>query len=251
MTNALTMGVLLTLFFGSTSMNWAQADNPETPYNDQQVQLLKRGHKVFSAYQDAYQKKHGNLPVLNFEGAELAGADLRGMNLDGANFRECDLRGVRFGDVPPKRTKRYDNEDRLISGHTPLPASSLLGADFTGSDLGEYNLNVADFSRTMAKGAVFSSSDLTGARFLHAELEDAVFVESSLVGTNFRKANLRGADLTEADVEHATFDRAVLIKANVAGVNVDEANMKDAILTEKALQDYRAKKSKSDNVYDD
>lgn len=251
MTKTWTLGVLLTLFCGFTTTLWAQADDPETPYNDQQVQLLKRGHKIFSAYQDAYKKKHGSLPVLNFEGAELAGMDLRGMNLDGANFKECDLRGVRFGDVPPKRTKKYDNEDRLISGHTPLPASSLRGADFTGADIGEYNLKVADFSRTQAQGAVFSSSDLTGARFLHAELEGAAFVESSLVGSNFRKANLTGADLTEADVEHATFDRTILIRTNMAGLNVDEATMDEVILTEKALKDYRTKQSKSDNLYED
>mgnify|MGYP001792203995 CR=1 FL=1 len=251
MMNALTLVVLMALSFGSTSLLWAQADDPETPYNDQQVQLLRRGHKIFSAYQDAYKKKHGSLPELNFEGAELAGADLRDMNLDDANFQECDLRGVRFGDVPPKRTKKYDNEDRLVSGHTPLPASSLNGANFTGSDIGEFELQVADFSRTQAKGAIFSSTDLTGARFLHAELQDAEFAESSLVGTNFRKANLTGADLTEADVERASFDYTVMIRANMAGLNVDEANMTKVILTEKALQDYNAKKSKSDNVYED
>lgn len=249
--NITTLLLLGLLTLGMTVESQAQEDDPETPYNDQQVKLLKRGYKIFSAYQEAYKTKHGSLPELNFEGAELAGLDLRGMNLDGANFQDCDLRGVRFGDVPPKRTKKYDNEDQLISGHKPLPASSLKGAVFTGSDIGEYNLQVADFSRTQAQGAIFTSTDLTGARFLHAELGDAEFVEASLVGTNFRKANLTGADLTEADVERATFDQTIMIRTNMAGLNVDEANMEGVILTEKALEDYLSKKSKSDDVYED
>lgn len=230
---------------------YAQADDPETAYNDQQVQLLKRGHKIFNAYQEAYKQKHGSLPELNFQEAELAGMDLRGMNLDGANFRDCDLRGVRFGHTPPKRTKVYDNEDELVSGHDPTPASSLKGADFRGSDIGEHNLKVADFSQVNGEGAIFSETDMTGAKFLKANLKDAQFVGTSLVGTNFRKADLTGANLTEADVERATFEYTIMIRTNMAGLNVDEANMENVIMTEKRLQEYLDKKSKSDNVYED
>jgi uncharacterized protein YjbI with pentapeptide repeats len=246
--------VLLTAFFllgWSITTSSAQTDDPETPYHDQQVQLLKRGYKVFNAYQEAYKKKHGTLPKLNFQEAELAGLDLRGMNLDGANFKDCDLRGARFGDTPPKRNKKYDNEDVLVSGHTPVAASSLRGADFRGSDIGEHNLQVADFSRVDGQGAIFSETDMTGAKFLKANLKSAQFVETSLVGTNFRKADLTGADLTEADVERASFELAIMIRANMAGLNVDEANMQDVIMTEKRLQEYQDKKSKSDNVYED
>ncbi|MGH1334854.1 MAG: pentapeptide repeat-containing protein [Aureispira sp.] len=230
---------------------YAQADDPETAYNDQQVQLLKRGYKVFNAYQAAYKKKHGSLPELNFQEAELAGMDLRGMNLDGADFRDCDLRGVRFGETPPKRTKKYDNEDVLVSGHDPVAPSSLRGANFSGSDIGEHNLKVADFSQIDGEGAIFSESDMTGAKFLKAKLHKAEFVETSLVGSNFRKADLTGADLTEADVEHASFDYTIMIRTNMAGLNVDEANMEKVIMTEKRLKEYLDKKSKSDNVYED
>lgn len=230
---------------------YGQNDDPETPYHDQQLSLLKRGYKVFNAYQEAYKKKHGSLPELNFQEAELAGADLRGMNLDGANFRDCDLRGVRFGETPPKRNKKYDNEDVLVSGHDPVPPSSLRGADFRGSDIGEHNLQVADFSQIDGEGAVFSEADMTGAKFLKAKLHNAKFVETSLVGTNFRKADLTGADMTEADVERATFDRTIMIRTNMAGLNVDEAKMEDVIMTEKRLQEYLDKMSKSDNIYED
>ncbi len=230
---------------------YGQADDPETAYNDQQVELLKRGHNVFNAYQAAYKKKHGKLPTLNFQEAELAGMDLRGMNLDGANFRDCDLRGVRFGHTPPKRTKEYDNEEVLISGHDPIPASSLRGADFRGSDIGEHNLKVADFSQIEGEGAIFSETDMTGAKFLKANLKNAQFVETSLVGTNFRKADLTGANLTEADIEHATFSFTIMIRTNMAGLNVDEANMEDVIMTEKRLKEYLDNNSKSDNIYED
>lgn len=244
-----TLSLLLGLLLVTTA--YGQADDPETAYNDQQVQLLQRGYKVFNAYQEAYKKKHGELPTLNFREASLAGKDLRGMNLDGADFRDCDLRGVRFGETPPKRNKKYDNEDVLVSGHDPVAPSSLRGADFRGADIGEHNLQVADFSQVEGGGAIFSEADMTGAKFLKAKLQKAQFVETSLVGTNFRKADLRGANLTEADVEHATFEYTIMILTNMAGLNVDEANMENVIMTEKRLKEYLDDKSKSDNVYED
>ena len=228
-----------------------QVDDPETAYNDQQVAIVKRGYKVLAAYQKVYKEKNGELPKLNLREAELAGVDFRGMNLDHADFREADLRAARFGDKPAVRTKKYDNEDRLVSGHAPIPAASLINADFRGADIGEQDLKVADLSLTNSEGANFSESDMTGAKFIKAKLKGAAFKETSLIGTNFRRADLTDADLTEADVEGATFDRTIMIRTQMAGLNVDECTMTDVFLTEKALQDYLDKNSKRENIFED
>ena len=125
-----TFFAFLCCFISCSTTLFGQADDPETAYNDQQVAIVKRGYKVLAAYQKVYKEKNGELPKLNLKEAELAGVDFRGMNLDNADFRDADLRAARFGDKPAIRTKKYDNEDRLISGQAPVPAASLRNADF-------------------------------------------------------------------------------------------------------------------------
>ena len=245
---------IFALFLGLFLVNplSAQTDDPETPYNDQQFRLIQKGRKIFAAYQKAYKEKHGEAPKINLREAVLAGVDFRGMNLDDADFREADLRGARFGDKPARRNKKYDNEDRLVSGAPPVPAASLKNADFRGADIGEFDMKVADLSLTNSEGANFSESDLTGAKFVKANLKGASFKETSLIGANFRKADMTGGDLTEADVEGCTFDRTIMIRTQMAGLNVDECTMNEVILTEKALKDYLDKKKKNDdNIYED
>jgi uncharacterized protein YjbI with pentapeptide repeats len=227
----------------------AQTDDPATPFNDQQLRLIKKGRKIFKAYQNAYKEKNGELPKINLQEAPLAGADLRGMNLDNADFREADLRGAHFGDKPAKKNVVLDNEDRVISGGAPVPPASLRNADFRGADIGENDLLVSDFSLTDCEGANFSETDLTGAKFIKTKLKNSFFKECSLIGANFRKADLTDADMTDADVENCTFDRSILIRTQMAGLNVDECKMIDVILTEKALKDFQDKEKKNDNIY--
>lgn len=246
-----TFFTLLCCFVSFSTTSFGQADDPETAYNDQQAAIIKRGYKVLAAYQKVYKEKNGELPKLNLREAELAGVDFRGMNLDNADFREADLRGARFGDKPAIRTKKYDNEDRLVGGEAAIPAASLRNADFRGSDIGEHNMKVADLSLTDSEGANFSETDMTGAKFIKAKLKGASFKETSLIGTNFRRADLTDADLTEADVEGATFDRTIMIRTQMAGLNVDECTMTDVFLTQKALQDYLDMNSKKENIFED
>ena len=245
--------LLIIPFFAGAFINNtnAQNDDPNTPFNDQQLRLIKKGPKIFAAYQKAYQEKNGFFPSINLREAPLAGADLRGMNLDSADFREADLRGVRFGDKPAKKNIVRDNEDRIISGAATIAASSLKNADFRGADIGENDMIVADLSLTDCQGANFSETDLTGAKFIKTNLKGASLAESSLIGANFRKADLTDADISEADIENCTFDRTILIRTQMQGVNADEALMKAVILTTKDLEAYLKKQQKGDNIYQD
>ena len=227
----------------------AQGDDPVTPFHDQQLRLIKKGRKYFTAYQKAYKEKNGELPKINLQEAILEGADLRGMNLDNADFRASDLRGAHFGDKPAKKIVVRGKEDEFNSDQVPISPSSLKNSDFRGSDIGENEKMVADFSLANCEGANFSETDLTGARFIKTNLKNASFRETSLIGANFRRADMTDGDLTEADVENCTFDRTILIRTQMAGLNVDECIMKDVILTEKALKEFLDKEKKNDNIY--
>ncbi|MDC0230622.1 pentapeptide repeat-containing protein [Aureispira] len=216
----------------------AQVDDPVTPFHDQQLRLIKKGPKFFTAYQKAYKEKNGELPKINLQEATLAGVDLRGMNLDNADFRESDLRGAHFGDKPATNLVVRGKEGQFNSDKVPVSPSTLRNADFRGSDMGEHEKLVADFSSANCEGANFSETDLTGARFIKTNLKNASFRETSLIGANFRSADLTDGDLTEADVENCIFDRTILIRTQMAGLNVDESIMKDVILTEKSLKEF-------------
>ena len=71
--------LLIIPFFAGAFINNtnAQNDDPNTPFNDQQLRLIKKGPKIFAAYQKAYQVKNGVFPSINLREAPLAGADLR------------------------------------------------------------------------------------------------------------------------------------------------------------------------------
>mgnify|MGYP000474700994 CR=1 FL=1 len=240
----------LFLLGSSLSVMAQSVDDPETPYHDQEVGLLKKGSKYIDAYQKAYKKKNGEMPKLNFEEAELVGLDLRGMNLENANFKNADLRGVKFGTKPSKLVPEYDDEKRLMENETPpVPASNLKGANLQGADMGEYNKEVADLSLVNLENANLSEADMTGAKFVKTNLRRANLSGASLVGCNFRKADMTLADISEADVENCTFDRTIMIQTNMAGTNVDEAVMEKVILTKKALEDSKKRADKDEDGF--
>ena len=214
---------------------YAQLDDPETSYNDLQYRVIQQGPKVFEQYQKTYLEKYGRMPKLNFYGADLSFRDLRGMNLDSADFRECDLRGVVFGKQIGVRRNLYGN---VINTENELTASSLKYAIFSGSDMGEDESEMANFSTSDCTGTDFSDTDLTGALFVETILKDSKFRDASLVGANFKNADMRNSDLSGADVEKCTFDQSIMINMKIEETNMEEAIVQDVFLTEKALKDY-------------
>lgn len=213
----------------------AQDDGDNETYNEKQFELIQKGPKYWNAYQKAYEKKYGELPQIDLDGAELAGKDLRGMNLDGATFRNADLRGTMFGDKEARYTSKKNPDEQLKAG--TILSSSLKGANFRGADLGEFDLNVANFSKCNLEGAIFSECDMTGAKFVEANLKGADFSESSLIGASFVKADLTDADFSETDLENCTLDYAIMIRTQMESAeNVRDASMENVILKESELQ---------------
>lgn len=213
----------------------AQLDDPETSYNDLQYKVILQGPKVFNQYQKTYLEKYGRMPKLNFYGADLSFRDLRGMNLDSADFRECDLRGVVFGKQIGVRRNLYGN---VINNENEPRAASIKYAMFSGSDIGEDESEMANFSTSDCTGADFSDTDLTGALFVESILKDSKFRDASLVGANFKNADMRNSDLSGADVEKCTFDQSIMIDMKMEETNMEEAIVQDVFLTEKAFKEY-------------
>ena len=120
---------------------------------------------------------------LDYSGAALASAYLRGANLREANLTGADLRWA-----------------------------NLRGADLTGADLAWANLRGADLT-----GADLSGADLTGADLNGAALSWAKLTGANLCWANLCWANLRWANLRWANLRWAKLTEADLTGANLTG----------------------------------
>jgi hypothetical protein len=107
--------------------------------------------------------------VVDFNFAQLTGANLANMHFTGADFANADL-----------------TDSMLTAAH-------LDGANFTYAHLGSANLANAHLG-----GAVFTRAYLDHAVFTGATLVKAIFISTCLVHAVFVRANYAGADFTHA-----------------------------------------------------
>ena len=204
-------------------------DDPSTPYNDVQYNLLKKGKKYFIAYQKAYLKNEGEMPKINLTEADLQGYDFRTLNLDGADFSSAILSGAIFGVVDVNKQTNFISRKEIMDDPNLIKPASLKNANFEGSDIGEFEGSITSFCHADCSGANFNSSDLTGCKFIYTNLQGADLSECSLVGSNLRGANLENANLADADIEKCIFERTVIRGANVEGLNWEDAEKTDCI----------------------
>ena len=107
-----------------------------------------------------------------------------------------------------------------------LEGSQATAADFWGA-----NLEGADLSRVIARGAVFGEARAAGVEFAGADLRDADLTDADLTGARLTGADLRGAtlrgtkldgaDLSSARLEGVDLARATLAGARFAGALLD------------------------------
>jgi len=145
--------------------------------------------------------------LIDFNDADLKGAnlnrvDLSGTNLNKANLCKADLKGANL------------NETKLKNAD--LSEADLDGANLRGADLSEANLRKANL-----RGADFHGANLSGANLWKASLIDA-----NLHGTNLSNAYLSRVDLREANLNGANLGHADLSLANLKGANLSEANLR-------------------------
>jgi uncharacterized protein YjbI with pentapeptide repeats len=138
---------------------------------------------------------------IDFLGADLSTADLRGANLSGADLLGANLNWA-------------DLREAHLSG-AYLYAANLSGASLGGADLSGTNLFAANLSGADLSGAYLSGVNLFGTNLR----------ETNLDGTNLRAADLRGADLSGASLGGADLSGANLSGADLRGANLIGADL--------------------------
>jgi uncharacterized protein YjbI with pentapeptide repeats len=174
----------------------------------------------------------------NFDGASLQQTSFELADLSGATFRNAVATGASFLNA---RLAAHGNvPGASFAGST----TSLVGADFFGTDVSGASFQSADltgaaFNRALAVGTDFNSVKAPNAVFNGAHiygdgrafdsarnLQGVDFVNAVLAGD----ANQGGFDLAGANLTGAKFDGAQCIGCNFTGSTLDGASFSDAYL---------------------
>ena len=135
--------------------------------------------------------------------ADLRGACLRGANLTSADLAECDMREglIAMHDVANGfRILRHESRKENVN-YAVINGANMAGiqnneglvvsTDFTDSILAGARLVRAKMHKTMFDGA-----DMTGVDLFQADLQGASLKRAVLVGVDLEAANFDGADMT-------------------------------------------------------
>ena len=174
--------------------------------------------------------------VLNFNGVDLAEANLSGAKLSGVNLSDANLSIVNLSGA---------NLSEANLSNTKLNVARLSGANLCSAILNNASLNVAnliraDLARAQLKGtslirAELIRADLSRADLLEANLTSADLREATLRQANLRHANLsetllKGASLTGANLEMANLNASDLSRCDISGANLRDAELRQANL---------------------
>lgn len=206
--------------------NTDDSDEDPNPREDVQVAL--------EAICDCHETNavRGNAPqsLLDFRGADLQGAQLRGVDLSvrrslrgrtstegrnsytrGADFTQAQLNSARMSRAKfPRANFTEANLSSAYISDTDLSRARLWYADLSGAILRDANLS----------GASLLDADLSGARLLDANLSGARLLDANLSGARLRGANLSGATLQDANLSGARLRGANLSNADMSGANL-------------------------------
>ena len=179
-----------------------------------QVRPLKRGDflEVLDAL-DLFAANGLDPGVIEFDGLDLEGADLRGLNLsrpDGGwfSFQNCNMQNVLAGPQVIRDGQELDFGDPAYSFLVNLWAAGEMEA------LADYDAHV---ERTCLDGAWFMGANLNHAVFSHGQIRKVVMQGVHAERTQFRWSDLRGADLRSAEFTNSNFASAKFQEAELYG----------------------------------
>ncbi|ALN75344.1 pentapeptide repeat-containing protein [Aureimonas sp. AU20] len=167
-----------------------------------------------------------------WQGLDLADADLSGLPFTGADLTHANLkravvangvgRAARFDDALIEEA-RFSNADlsgasfvNAVGGQAEFEGAMLEDAIFRGA-----NLRFSSFKTALLDGADFEGADGWGADFTGADADRTVF----------RKARLDEADLSDVNLTFSDFTGASLKRAKLRGSRLRGANLAGAALT--------------------
>jgi uncharacterized protein YjbI with pentapeptide repeats len=189
-------------------------------------------------------------PGVDWQGCNLAYADLGGADLANANLSQANLMGVQLTNA------NLTNADLTSAGmagaivdNTNLTNADLAHAELGGAVIGGgadlTNASLADANLTWATvaGVTMTGANLTGADLFRVVGYDWTGTPSSLPAhwllrdryllgpdAELFGASLAGANLTDVDLAGAVLEEAHLAGSNLTGANLSKADLIDADL---------------------
>lgn len=166
-----------------------------------------------------FRAKGAILPVVDFAGLALVGADFEAADLRGMRFGNCNLENARF--------------NRAI-----LEAADFTGAYLQDAHFDHATLMNANFSDTWMRGAIFNGAVLTEANFSSAMLAEVDFKgisDGRLSNVNFSGACLVSATFTNIKAPRSGNKQTNFSSACLAGADFVGASLTDVVLTRAQL----------------
>lgn len=153
-----------------------------------------------------------DLTKVQWEGADLQGANLEGVDLYTANLAQADLMNSKLGGAR-------------------FWGANLTEAKLTGANLAKVRFAGADLTGAYLFRANLEGVDLWGATLTGARLREANLARTNLSGASLEKAHLWYTDLTEADLRNVDLTEAQLNHANLSGTYLQRTNLQGAKYT--------------------
>ncbi len=174
--------------------------------NEEHLEILKRGVKVWNAWRKKMGYMFPDLAQTSLRGVDLASADLsltvlRKADMGNANLKAADLTGA--------------NLDGASLASSDASYARFPTATLVGTDLESANLDMAHMFDAKLNGANLKGTSLSDADFRLAKLHGADFRGAEFYWTNFEEADLTQAILSNTSLYRVNFNRALLMGAEI------------------------------------
>ena len=137
-----------------------------------------------------------NLKNADLGRANLSGADLRGANLWGANLQYVILKKAELNRVD----LRWANLNDCNLSQSILDGAHMQGAQLRRADLSNTRIQYADLSGSILTKANLMKADLLWSDLQKSNLDHALLNQARLVRTDFTQASIIGTDFRRADI---------------------------------------------------
>jgi len=170
--------------------------------------------------------RHANMNGVTFQEVGLTRVDLMGAQLAGATFfkvdvSELDLSGAILEEATFFGTRAVQSTfvNAKMAGVRTVEGCSFAGSDLKGADLTSANLRDLDLTGADLSGARLDKADVSGANLTEAKMYRMVARGSLWTRTNLQRAQMVSADLFEAMLEKADLRGTDLRGANLYAAN--------------------------------
>jgi uncharacterized protein YjbI with pentapeptide repeats len=142
---------------------------------------------------------HNENPVVDLNGGDLSGIDLRNNNISGSGAFLIDVSGLQPYGGKVESSKAANLSGAILSDAN-LEGALLMDTDLSNTDLSDAHLSGASLWHTDLYNANLTDADLSNAGLWNAWLRYADLSGADLSGADLSGANLSGANLSGADL---------------------------------------------------